>query len=146
MTSTPEPTSPDIVAPALTLAIGKLIRRVRADSDTGGLSVSETATLALLDEHGPMSNAELARAETMKPQSMNTILGGLARDGLVERRPHPTDGRQILFSLTPKGLEARRQWRMTKQDWLAAAVARLDPADRQTLLTAARLIHDLSTS
>ena len=146
MTSTSEPVSAEIVAPALIQAIGKLIRRVRADSDTGGLNISETATLALLDEGGSLTNAELARAETMKPQSMNTILAGLERAGLVERRPHPTDGRQILFSLTPRGVEARRQWRTTKQDWLMAAVAKLDPTDQQTLLSAARLINGLGTS
>jgi DNA-binding MarR family transcriptional regulator len=144
MTSPPEPISPEIVVPALTQAVGKLIRRVRSDADTGGLNLSQTAALARLDESGGMTNADLARAEAMKPQSMNAILVNLEQDGLVERRPHPTDGRQILFSVTAQGVEARRQWRMKKQDWLIAAVARLNPAEQQTLLSAARLIRRLA--
>ena len=139
-----EPVSPEIVVPALTQAIGKVMRRVRADANTDGFNLSQTATLAQLDESGGMTNADLARAEAMKPQSMNTLLAGLEQDGLVERRPHPTDGRQILFSLTDKGIEARRRWRNAKQDWLITAVAKLDPAGQQTLLSAARLIRRLA--
>jgi len=140
------PISPEIVVPALTQAIGRVMRRVRADANTGGLNLSQTATLAQLDESGGMTNADLARAEAMKPQSMNTLLAGLEQEGLVERRPHPTDGRQILFSLTTQGVEARRQWRMNKQDWLIAAVGKLDPAEQQTLLSAAQLIRRLADS
>ena len=140
------PVSPEIVVPALTQAIGKVMRRVRADANTGGLNLSQTATLAQLDESGGMTNADLARAEAMKPQSMSTLLAGLEQEGLVERRPHPTDGRQILFSLTTQGVEARRRWRTAKQDWLITAVARLDATEQQTLLAAARLIRRLADS
>ncbi len=146
MTSPAEPVSPEIVVPALTQAVGKLIRRVRTDADAGGLNLSQTAILAQLDESGGMTNADLARAEAMKPQSMSPLLAGLEQEGLVERRPHPTDGRQILFSLTTQGVEARRQWRSNKQDWLVAAVAKLDSTEQQTLLSAARLIRRLADS
>ncbi len=93
-----------------------------------------------------MTTADLARAEAMKPQSMSTILASLEQEGLVERRPHPTDGRQILFSLTARGVEARRKRSTAKQEWLLAAVAKLGPAERQTLLSAAVLIRSLGGS
>ena len=115
------PISPETVAPILTQAIGQIIRRLRADANPGGLNFSQTAALATLDENGGMTNADLARAEAMKPQSMSTILTSLEQEGLVERRPHPTDGRQILFSLTAQGVEARRAGSTAKQEWLLAA-------------------------
>ena len=93
-----------------------------------------------------MTTADLARAEAMKPQSMGTILAGLEQDGLVERRPHPTDGRQVLFLLTKQGVEARRKRSMAKQEWLLAAVAKLDPAQQRTLHSAAALIRRLGDS
>ena len=93
-----------------------------------------------------MTTADLARAEAMKPQSMSTILAGLEQEGLVERRPHPTDGRQILFSLTAQGVEARRKRSVAKHEWLLAAVAKLSPAEQQTLLSAAVLIRSLGAS
>jgi len=147
MSSTPDaPISPETVVPALTQAIGKVLRRLLADANPGGLNFSQTAALARLEENGGMTTADLARAEAMKPQSMGTILAGLERDGLVERKPHPTDGRQVLFSLTASGAEARRKRSLAKQKWLLAAVAKLDPGDQQTLLSAAALIKRLGDS
>jgi DNA-binding MarR family transcriptional regulator len=138
--------SPETVVPALAQAIGLLIRRLRADVNSGGLNFSQTATLARLDENGVMTTADLARAEAMKPQSMSTILAGLEQEGLVERNSHPTDGRQILFSLTALGIETRRKRSTAKQEWLLAAVAKLGSAEQQTLLSAAALIRTLSGS
>jgi len=140
------PLSPEVVVPALTLAIGQVLRRLRADANPDGLNVSQTAALALLEENAAMTTAELARAAAMKPQSMGTILAGLEQDSLVERKPHPSDGRQVLFSLTAAGAEARRKRSLAKQTWLLAAVAKLDPADQQTLLAAAALIKRLGES
>jgi len=136
--------SPETVVPALTQAVGLMLRRLRAEANPGGLSISQAAALARLDADGAVTTADLARAEAMKPQSMSAILAGLELEGLVERRPHPTDGRQILFSLTARGGEARRRRSTAKQEWLLAAVARLDPAERQTLLTAAALLRRLA--
>jgi DNA-binding MarR family transcriptional regulator len=138
-----EPVSPETVVPALTQAIGIIIRRLRADANPGGLSFSQTAALGRLEETGGMTTADLARAEAMKPQSMGAILASLEQEGLVERRHHPTDGRQILFSLTAQGLEARRRRSTAKQKWLLAEVAKLSPAERATLLSAAALIRNL---
>lgn len=146
MSSIPDaPISPETVVPALTQAIGQVIRRLRTEANPGGLNLSQTAALARLDESG-MTTADLARAEAMKPQSMGTILTSLEQEGLVERHPHPTDGRQILFSLTAQGVEARRQRSTAKQQWLLAAVAKLSPAEQQTLFSAAALIRRLSGS
>jgi DNA-binding MarR family transcriptional regulator len=138
--------SPETVVPALAQAIGQLLRRLRSDANPGGLNFSQTAALARLDENGGMTTADLARAEAMKPQSMSTILASLEQEGLVERNPHPTDGRQILFSLTAQGVEARRKRSTAKQEWLLAAMAKLGPAEQQTLFSAAALIRRLSGS
>jgi DNA-binding MarR family transcriptional regulator len=140
------PVSPETVVPALTQAVGQLLRRLRAEANPGGLNFSQTATLATLGESGAMTTADLARAESMKPQSMSTILASLEQEGLVERTPHPTDGRQILFSLTARGVEARRKRTAAKQEWLLAAVAKLTPAKQQTLLSAALLMRNLGGS
>jgi DNA-binding MarR family transcriptional regulator len=80
----------------------------------------------------------------VKPQSMGATLAELERESLVERHPHPTDGRQVLFALTEAGLEARRKRNAAKQKWLQAAIAKLDPGERDTLTAAAALIKRLS--
>lgn len=128
----------------LLVATAQLQRRLRAVSNTRQLTWSQVAVMAQLDETGPMTTADLARAEAVKPQSMGGTLAVLEEEGLVERRPHPTDRRQILFALTAAGHETRRQVTLAKHDWLVAAFARLKPADQQTLAAAAGLIRKVS--
>src|SRR6202034_1881640 len=89
----------------LTQAIGLLVRRVRAAAASHELSLTESAVLARLARDGPATTADLARAESMKPQSMGTTVAALEEMGLVERSPHPTDGRQVNIALTRKGAE-----------------------------------------
>jgi DNA-binding MarR family transcriptional regulator len=113
------------------------------ESNPDGLTWSQTVALSRLEKAGPMTTADLARAESVKPQSMGATLAELEREGLVERRPHPTDGRQVLFALTAEGIEARRKRSAAKQKWLLAAMAELDPAERQTLMSAVALIKRL---
>ena len=127
----------------LSLAVGLLLRRLRAESNPDELTWSQTVALSRLESAGSMTTADLARAESVKPQSMGATLAELAREGLVERRPHPTDGRQVLFALTDAGVEARRKRSAAKQKWLLAAVAKLDPDEQQTLMSAAALIKRL---
>ena len=128
----------------LSLAIGQLVRRVRAEANADALTWSQTVALAQLAKAGPTTTADLARAESVKPQSMGATLAELEREGLVARRPHPSDGRQVLFALTEEGVAARRKRSAAKQKWLLAAVAGLDRRERQTLIAAAALIRRLA--
>jgi DNA-binding MarR family transcriptional regulator len=128
-------------------AMGVLLRRVRGEAaGHEGPSWSQAAAMARLDKTGAMTTADLARAEMVKPQSMGGFLAELEQDGLVCRHPHPTDGRQILFSLTRAGAEARRQRQAAKLAWLATAIDRLDAGERRTLVDAITLIQRLGES
>ena len=127
----------------LSLGVGQLLRRLRAESNPDALTWSQTVALSRLEKASAMTTADLARAESVKPQSMGATLAELEREGLVERRPHPTDGRQVLFALTGEGVEARRKRSAAKQKWLLAAMDRLGPDEQQTLVSAATLIKRL---
>ena len=128
----------------LSQAVGQLLRRLRAESNPDGLTWSQTIALAQLEKTGPMTTADLARAESVKPQSMGATLIELEHEGLIKRRSHPTDRRQVLFELTTEGLEARHKRNAAKQKWLLTAMAKLNPDERQTLVYAATLIKRLS--
>ena len=67
-------------------AIGLLIRRIRATAASQELSLSERSVMSRLDNNGPATTAELARAEGVKPQSMGATVAALEERGLVERR------------------------------------------------------------
>ena len=133
----------EIAVVDFTQAIGLLVRRVRAASASHELSLTEAAVMARLAKDGPATTADLARAEGMKPQSMGTTIAALEEMGMVERKPHPTDGRQINLELTAKGAAVRKIARDAKRTWLAEAIAKLDKQEQETLFAAGEIIKRL---
>src|ERR1700757_4846675 len=107
-----------------TQAMGLLVRRLRAAA-SHDLSLTESAVLRRLAKEGPATTADLARAESMRPQSMATTIAALEEMGLVERKPHPTDGRQVNIEITAKGAAVRKSAGDAKRTWLAQAISQL---------------------
>jgi DNA-binding MarR family transcriptional regulator len=125
-------------------AAGLLVRRVRAAAASHELSLTEAAVVGRLAKDGPATTADLARAESMKPQSMGTTIAALEERGLVERKPHPTDGRQVNIALTAKGEAVRKSVKDAKQTWLSQAIAQLDKQEQETLFAAGEIIMRLA--
>jgi DNA-binding MarR family transcriptional regulator len=90
--------------------VSLLARRLRQSPVTGGLSQPASATLARLGRAAPMTVADLARAENVRPQSMGAIVGSLEARGLVKRQRDRTDGRRVLLTVTKagRGVAARK--------------------------------------
>jgi DNA-binding MarR family transcriptional regulator len=124
-------------------AVGILVRRVRAAAASHELSMTESAVMGRLAKSGPATIADLARAESMKPQSMGTTVAALEELGMVERKPHPTDGRQINIQLTAKGTAVRNTAKDAKRAWLAQAMKELNEQEQETLFRAAEIIKQL---
>src|SRR6267154_6809693 len=96
------------VAAALRLSVGLLLRRLRQATVDGELTLPESPALARLDRGGASTASALAKLEQISPQSMGATLAALRRRGLIERRPDPQDGRQIVLSATEGGRQALR--------------------------------------
>lgn len=141
-----DPCSVNAVSADLTVALGGLIRRVRFETRGGHINLSEASVMARLEREGALTTAMLARAEAMTPQSMGALIAQLERRGLVERQPHPTDGRQMLIALTDAGGAACRHQQAAKRAWLATAMERLDPSELHALRAAIPLIRRLGES
>jgi DNA-binding MarR family transcriptional regulator len=62
---------------------------------------------------------------------------------MVERKPHPTDRRQVHIELTAKGTAVRKSAKEAKRTWLAQAIAQLDKHDQATLFAAGEIIKRL---
>jgi len=124
-------------------AIGLLVRRARAAAASHELSWTETAVMKRLAKEGPATTADLARSECMKPQSRGATIAALEERGMVERKPHPTDGRQVNIELTAKGDAVRKSAGNAKRTWLAQAIAQLDEREQETLFEAGRIIRRL---
>jgi DNA-binding MarR family transcriptional regulator len=71
-----------------------------------GLTVPQYACLELLAQRPGLSNSELARGAFVTRQSMNVLLQGLERDGLVSRPAEPpAAGRALPAQVTSLGRE-----------------------------------------
>jgi DNA-binding MarR family transcriptional regulator len=132
------------MAAELRVVLGQLKRRLRAHANKGDLSLSQLAVLGTLDREGPATVTALARAEGVRPQSMGATVGALQEAGLVGGAPDPTDGRQVVLSLT----EAARSWltesRAAREDWLSQTIrSHLSSAEQQELQAAVRLLRRL---
>lgn len=123
--------------------IGRLTRRLRAAAAQHELSLTESAVLARLDREGPATTAELARAEGMRPQSMSAAIAALEERGLIARKPHPSDGRQVNITLTDKGAAVRNSSRDLKRAWLAQATGTLEEEERVILARAGHILKRL---
>jgi DNA-binding MarR family transcriptional regulator len=127
--------------------LGRLVRHMRAAAAAQHeLSLTESAVLARLAREGPATTAELARAEGMRPQSMSAVVAGLTDRGLIERKPHPSDGRQVNIALTARGVAVRNSTVDLKRAWLAQATARLTDEERAVLARAGEILGRLLES
>jgi DNA-binding MarR family transcriptional regulator len=113
--------------------------RRREVSDALGMSFGRARAIRRL-AGAPMSMRELADALGIDPPNATALVGELESQGLVRRRPHPTDGRAKLVEATRTGKAlARRADAILATP--PAALAGLDPEDLATLeqlLTAVR--------
>jgi DNA-binding MarR family transcriptional regulator len=135
----------DEVAAGLRSVVGLLVRRLRETPSSGELTLSERSALSRLDHGGPATSSALAKVERISPQSMGAIVRALQARGLVERKPDPADGRQVLLSATEDGRELIGQRRTERTARLAAALAAgFTQAELAQLATAVPLIQRLA--
>jgi DNA-binding MarR family transcriptional regulator len=70
----------------------------------------------------------------------------LEEQGFIERKPHPTDGRQLNIQLTAKGESVRKSAKDARRNWLTQAIAQLDDEERRLLFAAGEIIKRLAAT
>lgn len=140
------PRNDDPAVNEFALSIGLLLRKMRSEtpSESHEFSWTQKSVLARLYKEGPATTAELARAEGVKPQSMGTAIATLEEMGMVERKPHATDGRQVNIQLSEKGASILKAGKDARRTWLAQVIAKLDKRERALLFEAGEIIKRLA--
>ncbi len=88
------------------LEIALLIQEDLATSFAGtGLTAARTHLLWVLHHSGPSNQQMLAAALSVSPRNVTGLVDALEAGGFVERRPHPSDRRATLVTLTDRGTE-----------------------------------------
>ena len=76
-----------------------MARRLRQEAGAQ-LSPSQTAALATIERHGPLTPSELAERERVQRPTVTRVLARLEEAGLVERAADPGDRRCSLVSIS----------------------------------------------
>ncbi|GAB7539018.1 MarR family winged helix-turn-helix transcriptional regulator [Burkholderia sp. 22PA0099] len=138
----PEPAH---LAGDLRIALARLMRRLREQGRAGDFTSSQRSVLLRLERDGPSTVSALARAESVRPQSMRATVAALEAAGAVSGSPDPADGRQTLMQLTDTFRARLQASRAAREDWLGRALdARLSAAERRELAAAVALLQRLA--
>ncbi|MFD9457829.1 MarR family winged helix-turn-helix transcriptional regulator [Streptomyces sp. NPDC059985] len=132
-------------AEELQLVVSLMGRHLRMASVGSGVTLAQVSVLKRLDREGPRTITDLARAERVRPQSLNATVGALQAGGYVERAAHPTDGRRKVITLTDRGRHVVAERQEAGRGRLADLMARrLAPAEQRTVAEAVPLLRRLA--
>ncbi|WP_327011536.1 MarR family transcriptional regulator [Dactylosporangium sp. NBC_01737] len=134
------------LAAALRDSITRLNRRLRQARPIGDLTITQLSALTSLELNGALTPRELADAERVQPPTLTKIVAKLEERGLVQRTPHPTDGRQVILAATESGRAVILEHRRARDEWLAKQLAALTPEERETLGKAAEILGRIGRS
>ena len=143
MAPMPTPDETAELAGRLRLAVTRLARQLRQTSDSD-LSPTQSAVLATLANHGPVTLGELAELERVASPTITKVTGILQERGLVEKVPDPADRRFVRVELTAEGEALVERSRARKTAWLARQLQGLPPEELERLAAAADVLEHLT--
>ncbi|UCU99473.1 MarR family winged helix-turn-helix transcriptional regulator [Acidovorax radicis] len=107
-----------------------------------GLKVVDFSVLSLVAHNPGVTSRQLCATLNVLPPNMVGLIASLERRGLIERRPHPSDGRAMGVHLTPQGVELTAQAEQTAAHLEEDATARLTATERKTLIRLLQKVYD----
>jgi DNA-binding MarR family transcriptional regulator len=107
--------------------IGKQQASLAHRMSKSGVDRSAIFLLKALTMHGPKRSSELAAAVHSDPSTVSRQVASLVRDGLVERRSDPEDGRASVLAATEQGTALLAEQRKRMGLALAQVVRGWDP-------------------
>jgi DNA-binding MarR family transcriptional regulator len=134
------------LASELRLSVMRLRRRLASERHPDNvLSMNAMAVLGALYRNGELTVGDLAKIEMVQPPSMTRTVNCLVDGGFASRRPHDTDGRQVLVELTERGRTTLLADRARRDEWLTQRLRDLTPDERAVLRRAAPILERLAS-
>lgn len=95
-----------------------------------GLSISEYATLMVLQLAGTATPAELAETTHLSPAAVSRMITRLSDRGFVVRETDPDDRRRTIISISPDWVETAEDAARPHREANMAVMYSLTPAER----------------
>jgi DNA-binding MarR family transcriptional regulator len=129
------------VAARLHTASIRLLRTLRREDDGSGLSAPRLSALSVLVFGGPMSLAELAEAEQVRPPTMSRIVDALVERKLITRDAAPGDRRSVRIAATPAGITLLNAGRERRVRALVGRLGKLAESERRALARGVEILE-----
>lgn len=120
-----------------------LVRRLRREDESLGVTPARLSALSVLVFGGPHSISRLAEAEQVAPPTMSKIVSALEQAGLVGRQPDPSDGRAVVLSPTREGRAVMERGRRQRVGWLAGELANLSDPELAAVRKAVGILRSI---
>jgi DNA-binding MarR family transcriptional regulator len=120
-----------------------LLRRLRRTDDQMGLSGPRASALSVLVFGGPVSLAQLAKAEQVKPPTMARLVDALEAAGLARREADKSDLRAVRIRATAKGRKLLLEGRARRLHQLNRMLDGATAAERAALVDAVSTLQRL---
>jgi DNA-binding MarR family transcriptional regulator len=130
-----------LLADRLHSAAIHLLRRLRREDPSMGLSAPRASALSVIVFGGPVSPTALAEAEQVALPTISRLVRDLERDGLVVREPDPDDGRAQRLRATARGRKLLDEGRRRRVAALTADLAALPTRELAALGRAAATLE-----
>jgi len=105
------------------------------------LRVVDFSVLSLITHNAGITSRQLCASLGILPPNLVGIVGSLEKRELIERKPHPRDGRAMGLHLTPAGVKLMQAAECTAAELEDDVAQRLTPSEVKTLLRLLRKIY-----
>jgi len=134
------------LASPLRISVMRLARRLRLERANDDLTFNQLSVLGTLFRNGPLTAGEIAAHENVKPPSITRTIACLEEQGLVTRRPHETDGRQVVVELTDEARRVIAADRQRRDRWLVQRLADLTDDELEALARVAPILERIAAT
>ena len=110
-----------------------IIEQFHIDMASFDLRPVDFSVLSLIRHNPGITSRQLCHALNIQPPNMVVFLKSFEKRQLVEREPHPTDGRAMGLTLTESGEALMQEAEKTANDSGLKASSALTDGERQTL-------------
>ena len=124
----------------------KLLRLLRREDEDSGLSAPRLSALSVIVFAGPLSLAELAAAEQVRPPTMSRLVEALVGLSLITREADPANRRMVSIAATQAGRDLLEAGRGRRVRLLTARLKRLADSEQRALFRAVDLIERVARS
>jgi DNA-binding MarR family transcriptional regulator len=107
---------------------------VRSRLQDRGLTYARMRLLGALHSHGPQIMTSISDELCVTRRNVTALVDALEVEGLVRRRPHPTDRRATVIELTPEGERTTGAMYDEHREAVAELFCGLSEEDRRELI------------